>query len=193
MEIHDEHVKLRSTLVAEHAAWVNAELSRLDAIPDDPEQRAEMQHYFDIQVSSNEKESEFREWSCMAVSLPSEALIREQKLEVLRGELAELHRQSNAPFTQTAKSTLAPGHQAAPSDAPVVKEKVDERRARWLDMFEAEEKRESRGALQRVADSEGVDRSNMSKDIAKARAARDELNRSGMWDSQLVQDGKRKR
>ena len=79
-----------------------------------------------------------------------------------------------------------------PSAAPEVKEAPHERRARWLDMFEAEEKREKRGALQRVADSEGVDRSNMSKDIAKARAARNERNRAGMWTAQLVQDGKRK-
>lgn len=76
-------------------------------------------------------------------------------------------------------------------DAPVVKEKPEDRRARWLDMFEAEEKREKRGALQRLADSENVDRSNMKKDIDKARGARDAEKRAGTWTSQLVQDGKR--
>lgn len=80
----------------------------------------------------------------------------------------------------------------AATPAPVAKETPAERRARWLDMFEAEEKREKRGALQRLANSEGVDRSNMGKDIAKARAERDTQRRAGGWASQLVQDGKRK-
>ena len=86
---------------------------------------------------------------------------------------------------------LAAEPQAA-TPAPVAKETPAERRARWLDMFEAEEKREKRGALQRLANSEGVDRSNMGKDIAKARAERDTQRRAGGWASQLVQDGKRK-
>ena len=77
--------------------------------------------------------------------------------------------------------------------APVAVETPHERRARWLDMFEAEEKREKRGALQRLANSEGVDRSNMGKDIAKAREERDTERRAGGWTAQLVQDGKRKR
>ena len=80
----------------------------------------------------------------------------------------------------------------AATPAPVAKETPAERRARWLDMFEAEEKREKRGALQRLANSEGVDRSNMGKDIAKARAERADQKRAGVWASQLVQDGKRK-
>jgi len=58
----------------------------------------------------------------------------------------------------------------AATPAPVAKETPAERRARWLDMFEAEEKLVKRGALQRLAKREGVDRSNMGKDIAKARA-----------------------
>ena len=58
-------------------------------------------------------------------------------------------------------------------------------------MFEKEERREKRGALQRLADREGVDRSNMSKDIAKAREERDTQRRAGTWAAQLVQNGKR--
>ena len=85
----------------------------------------------------------------------------------------------------------APEPQAA-TPAPVAKETPAERRARWLDMFEAEEKLVKRGALQRLAKREGVDRSNMGKDIAKARAERDTQRRAGGWASQLVQDGKRK-
>ena len=76
--------------------------------------------------------------------------------------------------------------------APVVAETVEQRRARYLVMFETEVKRNKRGVLQRVADREGVDRSNMSKDIDKARAIRTEQNRAGFFVSHLVQDGKRK-
>lgn len=103
-------------------------------------------------------------------------------------------------FTQlgalaSEQTTAAPVPVAAysASDAPVVAETVAQRRARWLDMFEAEEKREKRGALQRLADSENVDRSNMRKDIEKARGARDTERRAGTWTSQLVQGGKRPR
>ena len=77
------------------------------------------------------------------------------------------------------------------SPVPVLAETVEQRRARYLAMFEAEEKRDRRGALQRVADSEGIDRSNMRKDINKALAARDKQKRAGFFVSQLVQDGKR--
>lgn len=78
---------------------------------------------------------------------------------------------------------------AQSNTAPV--ETPEQRRARWLAMFEAEEKRMKRGALQRLANSEGVDRSNMGKDIAKAREERDTQRRAGMWTVQRVQDGKR--
>lgn len=88
-------------------------------------------------------------------------------------------------------TVLAPEPQAA-APAPAAKETPAERRARWLDMFEAEEKLVKRGALQRLATREGVDRSNMGKDIAKARAERAHQKRAGGWASQLVQDGKRK-
>lgn len=80
-----------------------------------------------------------------------------------------------------------------PVPALPVKETPAERRARWLAMVEEEEKRTQRGALQRVADREGVDRSNMGKGVSKARAERDTQRRAGCWTSQLVQDGKRTR
>ncbi len=85
-----------------------------------------------------------------------------------------------------------PAQPQAATPAPVANETPAERRARWLDMFEAEEKLVKRGALQRLAKREGVDRSNMAKDIAKARAERADQKRAGVWASQLVQDGKRK-
>ena len=63
--------------------------------------------------------------------------------------------------------------------APVVTETPKERRARQLAMFEIEEKREKRGALQRLANSEGLDHSNLSKDIKRAKAEREEEKRAG--------------
>ena len=74
---------------------------------------------------------------------------------------------------------------------PAPMETVEQRRARYLALLEHEEKSGKRGALTRVASLEGVDRSNMSKDIEKARAARALQTRSGAWTAQLVQDGKR--
>lgn len=71
-------------------------------------------------------------------------------------------------------------------------ETVQQRRDRYLELFEAEEKHCKRGALTRIASREGVDRSNMKKDIEKARLARDEQTRAGyFWGTQLTQGGKR--
>lgn len=81
--------------------------------------------------------------------------------------------------------------QAAADPATVAKETPMERRTRWLDMFEAEKKLGERGALQRLAHREGIDRSNMGKAIKKAKKERDTQSRAGEWASQLVQDGKR--
>jgi len=76
--------------------------------------------------------------------------------------------------------------------APVGTETAEQRRFRYLVMFEKEQGQGMRGALQRVADREGVDRSNMMKDINKARAILAEQKRAGLFASQMVQDGKRK-
>ena len=76
--------------------------------------------------------------------------------------------------------------------APVGTETAEQRRFRYLVMFEKEQGQGMRGALQRVADKEGVDRSNMMKDINKARAILAEQKRAGLFASQMVQDGKRK-
>ena len=76
--------------------------------------------------------------------------------------------------------------------APVGTETVEQRRFRYLAMFETEQGQGMRGALQRLADREGVDRSNMKKDINNARAIRTEQKRAGLFVSHTVQDGKRK-
>lgn len=77
--------------------------------------------------------------------------------------------------------------------ARAVNESPMERRSRWLNLYEEEMRTGGKyGALQRAADREGVDRSNMKKGIDKALNARTEQSRAGVWDRQLVQDGKRK-
>ena len=100
--------------------------------------------------------------------------------------------------TGAQQSHVAAQSPATPAPAPAepapvlpTKETPSERRARWLAMFEEEKRRASRGALRRLADREGVDRSNMGKDIAKAREERDTQRRAGTWAAQLVQNGKR--
>lgn len=141
------------------------------------------------------------------------------ELDWLRRMVSALYRQDNdwqadatstdaflqrLPHNQTGDCTTLDGTPTEPSPAlqlaptpgepaPVLpaKETPSDRRARWLAMFEEEERREKRGALQRLADREGVDRSNMSKDIAKARRAREAQKQAGWLASQLVKDGKR--
>ena len=75
--------------------------------------------------------------------------------------------------------------------SPASVETIEQRRARYLELFEAEEKRGKRGALARLEKSLGVNHSNIRNDINKARAARDELRRAGAINAQLVQAGKR--
>ena len=112
-------------------------------------------------------------------------------LRIERAVLDDFFPQTTARSLNSPNSDVSPTAVTEPP-APVVAETVAQRRARYFALFEAEEKREKRGALQRVADSEEVDRSNMSKDIKKARDGRDAQKRAGGgWTSQLVQDGKR--
>lgn len=96
-----------------------------------------------------------------------------------------------APATDALKQADTQPQAAPVMEAPA-SETPEQRRARWLATLEVEEKRGKHGALQRVADREGVDRSNMSKGIKKARAIRTEQSRAGFFVSHLVQDGKRK-
>ncbi len=100
--------------------------------------------------------------------------------------------------TGAQQSHVAAQSPATPAPAPAepapvlpTKETPSERRVRWLAMFEEEKQRARIGALQRLADREGVDRSNMGKAIAKARKERDTQRRAGTWAAQLVQNGKR--
>lgn len=65
------------------------------------------------------------------------------------------------------------------------------RQDRLLALFEAEEKVKIRGATQRLAEREGIDRSNMKKGINAARKRRDEKAREGTWASSFVRGGKR--
>lgn len=95
------------------------------------------------------------------------------------------------PVERPLNEAPTPVEQPQNEAAAPVEATPAERRARWLSMFEEEEKHAKRGALQRLADREGVDRSNMGKAIAKARKERDAQRRVGSWDAQLVQDGKR--
>lgn len=88
-------------------------------------------------------------------------------------------------------STVATQEPQDAPPAPVVAESAEQRRARWLVMYEDEAKYQTRGAYSRLAKREGEDPANMRKDIVKARDARDAEKRAGVWTAQLVKDGKR--
>ena len=88
------------------------------------------------------------------------------------------------------------GHEVA-TPAPMVAESPEQRRARYLVWFDDEERIAKRGAKQRVYErvlfeNPKADRSNVSKEIEKARAERDDRKRAGSgWGTQLVKGGKR--
>lgn len=73
--------------------------------------------------------------------------------------------------------------ESVPQLGQLQQENPEQRQARLLDWYEEEERKNGeRGALQRTADREGMDRSNCSKLIKKARGKRDEARRTGaMW------------
>jgi hypothetical protein len=107
----------------------------------------------------------------------------------LEGERWQVHCEKIDAALQAALEPTPPPRREVRDPEPV--ETPAERRARWLALFDEEEKLEKRGALQRLSDRERVDRSNMAKAIAKARSERDEQKRTGIWTSQMVKDGKR--
>lgn len=120
----------------------------------------------------------------MRLGITRGVVLWDDAIGVLAAYQVELLREGADRVPQA--ENLQPVQPAQPKETPA------ERRARLLSMFEAEEARGKRGALQRVADAEGVDRSNLGKLIAKAREERDKNRRDGGWASQLVQSGKRK-
>ena len=115
------------------------------------------------------------------ISVPQQELVF-QASDLL--ELCAAYRSSNVVMAQTEAPVVT-------ESAPVAKETPAERRARRLAMFESEKKREPRGALQRLANREGVDRSNLGKEIKKAKAEQREQTQSGLWPLHRVVDGKR--
>lgn len=98
----------------------------------------------------------------------------------------------NPAFSEASCAAPAPAVAVEHTNNDPAPETVMQRRARYLALFEDEEKRGKHGALARVASREGVDRSNMKKDIDKARDVRTSQARTGTWTSQLVQDSKRR-
>ena len=101
----------------------------------------------------------------------------------------------------SAHAMAAPGHQAttqAPDAAvPAPVETVEQRRARYLAWHNEEFRINPRGALQRVYEREAkqnpkADRSNIGKDVERARGTAETPKLATAWTSQLVQDGKRK-
>lgn len=87
---------------------------------------------------------------------------------------------------------IKPAPQASTETTAPMVETPKERRARLLEQLEILEKRQKRGALQRLADMENIDRSNLGKQIRTARKERDEQARAGNWATQFVSAGKRR-
>lgn len=91
--------------------------------------------------------------------------------------------------TEAAHVVELPRPSAGPIETP------EERRARWLDMFEEKGGADKRGALAELSRELNVDRSNLKKDLNKAEEHREEKRREGAFGvatSQLVRNGKRR-
>jgi len=165
-------------VAAEHrefVAWLESDIQR------SPEEQAQYEAAWKKLERVEELDRQIHSADAIPVANWGQQEKKEQRITALKAEKAAL-------WVDVFSDDSLP----KPAPAPEVKETPAIRRARWLVLFEIEEKREKRGALQRVADSERVDRSNMKKDIDRARAARHEQKQAGGWTSQLVQDGKRK-
>jgi hypothetical protein len=177
---HDGHV-LTKLDHEQREIWARLK-ERQNAIQPDTATDAEHKHYWELGALIRDCEDQIRELERSSALTPIEILSKKQQLGVLRGELAALEAQYEAPYVESLVNANTP--------APV--ESIKQRRARYLELFEAEEKSSKRGALARLATRLSVDRSNLAKDIKVARTVRTEQKRSGAWTSQLVTDGKRK-
>ena len=163
-------------------------LEWLNAPREEPSQ--EYQHAFGLWCEIETIYQQIRELETTQPVGVTEILARRAALKELHTERARLLAVLDGQEQPEQEPSPAPTP-AEPTPVLPAKEKPAERRARWLDMFEEEQRRASRGALQRLADREGRDRSNMGKDIAKARKEREAQKQAGPWAAQLVQNGKR--
>lgn len=73
----------------------------------DPVMEPVRAHYWKLVGSIQETEKKIRELELLPATKPSERRIKEQDLSVLRGELAVLEAQSNAPYTATTVADAA--------------------------------------------------------------------------------------
>lgn len=171
--------EIRETETSLSVEWAITPHCILEGAPNGPDRLYRLRKYF-----------ETRPDLLPPVSVPGNAEKRVRLIDFVR--FANAQDWSMPPKLMAMLNESSVQANMPPHTAPAAEETPRERRARWLAMFENEEEREKWGALQRVADSEGKDRANMSKAIKKAREERDEQKRAVAWTSQLVQVGKRK-
>ena len=82
----------------------------------DPAKEPENAHYWNIGFLIEGKKKEFEKWESMPEPIPSEAILKEQRLHTLRGELAALESRFNEPYQ-------APPGQDTATSAPVAGKK----------------------------------------------------------------------
>lgn len=87
--------------------------------PHDPEMQQEKTHFWGLLDLIDGKKSEIAKWEAMPEPLPSEALAKEQRLLVLRGELVKLETRFNEPYpAPPVADTALPVPVVAASDGP---------------------------------------------------------------------------
>lgn len=168
-----------------------------------------LHEYWDrLSDAVQQAESTKHEWDLRHPQSIIELKMKEDRLAAIDGRLRNLLALWKMPpfsiqnWDVLTDEVLAEVIDAAPVSAPALPakaapvESVKQRRHRLLQWLTEEELIAKRGALARVFEREKkknprVDRSNLGKDIAKARTAIAMEKKAGSWTSQLVQDGKR--
>jgi hypothetical protein len=144
----------------------------------DPAMKPERAHFWNLFALIGDKENEIRNWELMPVPLPTERLVKEQRLSALRHELAALEVQSKASYTEpTVADTATTAPQAE------TKEQRQNRRLLACETAGLVMPQSSVGRLPNgvgdVADAEGVSRQTFSADIKAALARKNEAIRLG--------------
>lgn len=156
----------------------------------DPATESERAYYFDISCLIADKKADIEKYEAKQEPTTLGEIAKEQKLNQLRTELAELAEKLKAPYPAAPVADTEP---PKPKAAHMVTESPKQRRARWLDWYGDG----ARGAKQQVYERElllnpKADRSFICKQIEIAKTEKTESNRGGAMFGQLFQNGKPK-
>ncbi len=137
----------------------------------DPAMGKENQYWFDLECEIDKVEKEIAEWESMRhQGVPSEAILKEQKLEALRADLANLQKRRELPpffDTEPAPAEITDSKQpiAAADENSKRRHKWDEFALRRL----LSESQEPGMSLEKLGENYGMSRQGITKRMNKAK------------------------